>query len=144
MKRHKDYRSRAVTNYKLKVATSQGEVSVPQLGGQLSLHGRDSKIHVTDLRLGGFNVLYSSAEIFSWKSSGNRTVLVVYGGEGEHHELAVSGSANATIVEGAGVKIGQKGGATILNWETTSSRRVVSVANSLFVYILGTSRHPPY
>lgn len=84
------------------------------------------------------NVVYSSAEIFSWKSSGNRTVLVVYGGPGEHHELAVSGSANATTVEGSGVKIGQKNGATILNWQTTSSRRVVSIANSLFVYILGS------
>lgn len=77
------------------------------------------------------------------KSYGNRTVLVVWGGEGEHHELAVSGGVNATIVEGSGVKIGQNNGATILNWQTSSSRRVVSVGYGLYVYILGKSQCIP-
>lgn len=63
--RHADYRQRAVTTYKLNVVTSKGKVSIPQLGGQLSLHGRDSKIHVTDYHVDGTNILYSSAEIFT-------------------------------------------------------------------------------
>lgn len=66
MRRHTDYRNRAVTSYKLKVPTSQGDISIPQLAGELSLHGRDSKVHTTDLHVGGANVLYSSAEIFTW------------------------------------------------------------------------------
>lgn len=116
--------------------TSQGDVSIPQLDGQLTLGPRDSKIHVTDYDLGGINLLYSSAEIFTWKSYGDRTVLVVYGGPGERHELAVSDGGEASVIEGEGIQTGNKNGTTVLNWETTSSRKVVQLSNGLHIYIL--------
>lgn len=124
------------TEYKLEVPTSQGQVSIPQLGGQLSLAPRDSKVHVTDYDLGGINLLYSSAEIFTWKAYGDRTVLVVYGGPDEHHELAVSDGGEAHTIEGDGVQIGNKDGATVLNWETTPSRKVVQLGCGLYIYML--------
>ena len=61
---------------------------------------------------------------------------MVYGGEGEHHELAISNGGKATVSEGSGVKMGQKGRATVLNWETSSSRRVVQLDGGLTIYIL--------
>lgn len=64
--RHANYSDRSTTSYKLKLPTSKGHITVPQLGGQLSLHGRDSKVHVSDYKVGGHNVLYSSAEVFTW------------------------------------------------------------------------------
>ena len=64
-------------------------------------------------------------------------MLVVYGGSGEHHELAVTSGGKASVVEGDGVDIGKKGGATVLNWQTSSSRRVVNLAGGLSIYILG-------
>lgn len=64
--RHAPYNSLDVTNYKLDVSTSVGDLAIPQLGGKLTLNGRDSKIHVTDYDVGGTNLLYSSAEIFTW------------------------------------------------------------------------------
>ena len=63
---HANYSIVTPTRYKLEATTSQGELSVPQLGGQLSLSPRDSKVHVTDYDVGGINLLYSSAEIFTW------------------------------------------------------------------------------
>jgi hypothetical protein len=137
--RHANYSDQTTVPYKLLLPTSQGDLTVPQLGGRLTLHGRDSKVHVSDYKVGGHNVLYSSAEIFTWKSYGDRTVLVVYGGPGEHHELAVSKGGEATIVEGSGVKTGKKSGATVLNWETSSSRRIVKLGCGLHIYILGKS-----
>ena len=116
--------------------TSQGDVSIPQLGGQLSLAPRDSKVHVTDYDLGGINLLYSSAEIFTWSKYGDRTVLVVYGGPGEQHELAVSDGGKATVTEGDGVQTGNSNRATVLNWETSSSRKVVQLDGGLHIYIL--------
>lgn len=41
--RHSDYQTLAAASYKLNVATSKGSVSIPQLGGSLTLSGRDSK-----------------------------------------------------------------------------------------------------
>ncbi|KAF2193808.1 glycoside hydrolase family 35 protein [Zopfia rhizophila CBS 207.26] len=90
----------------------------------------------TNYDVGGFNVLYSSAEIFTWKKYGSRTVVVVYGGPNELHELAVSNTSGGTAVEGSGVKFSNRNGNTILNWETGSTRRVVRVGQDLYIVIL--------
>ena len=84
-------------------------------------------------------MLYCSAEVFTWNSYGDQTVLVVYGGVGEHHELAVSNGGKATVREGDGIKVGKESGATVLNWQTSSSRRVVQLGCGITIYILGKS-----
>lgn len=38
------YNSLDSSSYKLNVPTSRGKVSIPTLGGSLSLNGRDSKV----------------------------------------------------------------------------------------------------
>ncbi|EKD21737.1 uncharacterized protein L3040_004959 [Drepanopeziza brunnea f. sp. 'multigermtubi'] len=133
--RHSDYQTLASETYKLTVTTSKGALSIPQLGGSLTLSGRDSKWHVTDYDLGGTTLLYSSAEIFTWKKFDKKTVLLVYGGPGEQHELAVVSESVAKKVEGSDVTMKSLNGTTILNWQTSPTRRVVQVG-SLFVYIL--------
>lgn len=133
--RHSNYAEETPLTYKLNVPTSKGTVMVPQLGGSLTLSARDSKWHVTDYDLAGTTVLYSTAEIFTWKKFDNKTALVVYGGPGEVHELAVVSTSTASIVEGTGVTTQSTNGTAILNWQTSSTRRVVQVG-SLFVYIL--------
>lgn len=68
----------------------------------------------------------------------SKTILIVYGGEGEQHELAVSNGEEGTLSEGDGVQMGKRNGATVLNWSTSSSRRVVQLGCGLTIYILGT------
>ena len=130
------YNSMRSIPYKLKLPTSAGNITIPQLGGTLSLHGRDSKIHVTDFEAGGYNILYSSAEIFTWKKHGTRTTLVVYGGPNERHELAVSNTSGATAVEGSGIKFSNRNKNTILHWESKPERRVVRVGSNLYIIVL--------
>ncbi|CAJ2501142.1 Uu.00g039950.m01.CDS01 [Anthostomella pinea] len=134
--RHAAYNSLDSTPYKLIFPTSAGNITVPQLNGTLTLNGRDSKIHVSDYSVGDYNLLYSSAEIFTWKKYSSSTVLVVYGGPGEHHELAFSNATHAAAVEGSGVTIAYKSGLVILNWAVSPSRKVVKVDEDLYVYIL--------
>jgi len=133
--RHSSFAEETSVTYKLSIATSKGTFTVPQLGGSLTLSARDSKWHVTDYDLGGTNLLYSTAEVFTWKKFDNKTVLVVYGGPGEVHELAVTSTNSANIVEGANVTTQNTNGTAILNWQTSSTRRIVQIG-SLFVYIL--------
>ncbi|KAI9826091.1 MAG: hypothetical protein M1832_000540 [Thelocarpon impressellum] len=136
--RHSRYNTLASTSYKLKLPTSAGTITIPQLNGSLSMNGRDSKIHVTDYDLGGINLLYSSAEIFTWKKYGDKRVLVVYGGPGELHEASFETKSKAEIIEGDGVTIdASKNGSVVLNWQTTSARKVVQLEKDLTVYILG-------
>ncbi|KAH8817367.1 glycoside hydrolase superfamily [Xylogone sp. PMI_703] len=135
--RHADFTSTDDTQYQLTVSTSIGNVTIPQLGGHLSLNGRDSKIHVTDYNVGGVNLLYSSAEIFTWASgAGSARTLILYGGEGETHEAAFpSHLGRPSIVEGHGVTIKQKGAAWVIQWSTTPTRRIIQIG-SLEVYLL--------
>lgn len=119
----------------MKLKTSQGTLTIPQLDGKLTLSGRDSKWHVTDYDLGGTNLLYSTAEIFTWKKFDKKTVLVVYGGPGEQHELGIRSAVEAKQIEGKGVKAASTNGTAILNWKTSTTRQVVRVGDVL-VYIL--------
>jgi hypothetical protein len=65
--RHAAYNSLDSTSYKLHVQTATfGNLTVPQLNGTLTLNGRDSKIHVSDYDIGGVNIVYSTAEVFTW------------------------------------------------------------------------------
>lgn len=138
--RHSDYTSLDSTSYTLKVSTSAGTLTLPQLGGSLTLDGRDSKIHVTDYDVAGTNILYSTAEVFTWKSFSDYKALVLYGGPGEHHELAISSSSNArvSIVDGSksGVTTKIQNGQAIIAWDVSSSRRIVKV-DDLLVFLLG-------
>jgi len=111
-------------------------MTVPQLGGALTLNGRDSKVHVLGYAVGKYSLQYSSAEIFTWQSVPGRTVLIVYGGPGERHELAFAGVLPVNTVEGSGVQTAHRGDATILNWQTSATRRVVQVNHEVFVYLL--------
>ena len=134
--RSSDPNSTIAQRYTLTVPTSQGSLQIPQLGGVLTLSSRDSKWHVTDYDVGGSKLLYSTAEILTWKVADNQqTNLVVYGGPGELHELAVVTSNTANILEGSGVSVQTANGTTVVHWQTSQERRVIQVG-SMIIYIL--------
>ncbi|PQE12414.1 glycoside hydrolase family 35 protein [Rutstroemia sp. NJR-2017a BVV2] len=135
--RHADFTSTSRTSYKLNVKTSHGNITIPQLGGLLAMNGRDSKIHVTDFDVGGINMIYSSAEIFTWtKGIGSRRVLILYGGEGELNEAAFPAFVgNPETIEGSGILYRRIGETWVLQWQVTSTRRIVQIG-ALKVYLL--------
>jgi hypothetical protein len=144
--RHTHYASQDNTPYTLRLPTSAGVLSIPQLGGSLTLDGRDSKIHVVDYPLGksGFGLLYSTAEVFTWKQYGDKTVLVLYGGsnDNEMHEVAVkvgSGkkAAQTASHEGA-VEFHKKGENVVFQWQVSPQRKVVQIGD-LVIYLLSKS-----
>ncbi|KAF7177626.1 hypothetical protein CNMCM7691_005987 [Aspergillus felis] len=135
--RHADFTSTANVQYQLQVSTSVGNVTIPQLGGSLSLNGRDSKFHVTDYDVGGVNLIYSSAEVFTWaKGLDKNRVLVLYGGAEELHELALpTHLSRPTVVDGSGVKIARKGSVWVVQWQVTAQRRVLRLG-TLEIHLL--------
>lgn len=110
----------------------------PQLSGSLTLSGRDSKVHVVDYDVAGTKILYSSAEVFTWTKSGKSKILVLYGGLGEHHELAVSSKSKASVIEGSESSITTKqvGKAIVIGWDVSTTRRIVQVGD-LKILLLG-------
>ncbi|KAK1985896.1 family 35 glycosyl hydrolase [Colletotrichum cereale] len=133
--RHSNYSSLATTEYTLRLPTSEGKIIVPQFRERLQLGRRDSKVIVTDYRVGNMTLLYSTAEIFTWKEYKDQTVLVVYGGPDESHEMAIKTDATPVLVEGTSVDHHDVNSTLVLTWATSTTRRVVQVGH-LFVYIL--------
>ncbi|KAF8467702.1 glycoside hydrolase superfamily [Kalaharituber pfeilii] len=122
------------------VPTFLGDVSVAQLGNKkLTLNGRDSKIHLTDYKVGKHDLLYSSGELFTWKVFERTPIAVFYGGAGETHETVfkVKPGTQYTILEGErGVNtISNKNGLLIINYET-NGQTVVSIGANLIVYLV--------
>lgn len=103
-------------------STTVGNISIPTMGGQLSLHGRDSKVHVTDYDVGGFNLMYSSAEIFTWKQYPNKTLLILYGGDNEEHEFAVPSSIGSPRFEDSNATTSSNGSMTAVHWHVREAR----------------------
>lgn len=136
--RHSDYRSLDSTPYTLTVPTSAGNVTIPQLGGTLTLNGRDSKIQVTDYDVGGYNLVYSSADIYTHGASGEKKVLLLYGLAGETHELAFSSKLGKPTIEGdnSTVKVETVSSTVVVQWNVTEERKVLHYGDNLDVYLL--------
>lgn len=89
-------------------------------------------------QVSAINLLYSTAEVLTWKSYDSKTVLVLYGGDGENHEAAFS------MLEGFGDRIQTNSrieaqiinGTLILNWSVSPTRIIVPVSQNLIVYMV--------
>jgi hypothetical protein len=138
--RHTDYSSTKSTPYSITLpGTSAGDITIPQAGGSLSLHGRDSKILVFDYDLNGINVLYSTAEVLTWQEYDGKSILIVYSGPNEQHEMAIAlsnGKELPTSLLGSGISAAGMAGYTILSWKTSPSDRALQLG-PLIVYFLG-------
>ncbi|KAG5733968.1 putative beta-galactosidase A [Termitomyces sp. T112] len=131
--------STALQSYTLTVATSIGTLTIPTIGGSLTLNGRDSKIHVVDYTAGSMNVLYSSAEILTWATIDGKDILLVYGNAGELHETAFmfSDMPPAAEVLSGSASLKQKtlrNNSLVLQFTTTG--QIVVQVGSILVYIL--------
>lgn len=134
--RHDDFKTFKSTPYHLRVSTSLGNITIPQLGGTLTLHGRDSKIHVVDYDIGGLNLIYSSAEIFTWAYHGSKRILILYGGEHETHEFALPGSIQTPLIDKANVAYQRVSGSHVIKWEVQTERIILRFGRELDVYLL--------
>lgn len=124
--RHSDWTSQEPVNYKLQVEAGGHEVEIPQLGGQLTLNGRDAKIHVTNYDIGTTRLHYSSAEVLTWKKTSRGTILVLYGTAGETHEFALPVDLGSpTMVEGEGIRYCRRNGDAVVQWKVEPTRRIV-------------------
>lgn len=123
--------STGATAYTLTLPFGSEEITIPQLGGELTMPGRDSKIHVTQYPLGDLpaKLAYSTAEIFTWGSTSHHGLIILYAEIGEIHEYALPKHlGQPEQVEGPkkSTKIKQVDGLWVVQWKVTSARQVVS------------------
>ncbi|KAK6955635.1 hypothetical protein Daesc_003277 [Daldinia eschscholtzii] len=137
--RQADFASRGSVQYTLEMETSLGNVTIPQLGGALILHGRDSKIMVSDYPVGAFSLIYSSAEIFGWRRYKSRTVLLLYGDISETHEFAIPrsyGCPTGNEVETSNFTCQLVDDLAVVQWDVGVDRRILFFDSGLEVELL--------
>lgn len=94
-----------------------------------------------DYPVGDQSLLYSTAEVFTWKKIGSKSVVILYGGINELHEFAVNqpsatkGSKSSLRVDGATVKTYQQGVSVVVQWQPSSKRQFVQVGD-LAIYLI--------
>ncbi|EPS37421.1 hypothetical protein H072_8897 [Dactylellina haptotyla CBS 200.50] len=86
--RQKDFSKFELKTYRIELKTSIGDISVPRTGPPLDLQARDSNILLVDYMAGPTHIIYTTAEVYSWKTIDDITYVIVYGDENEHHEAA--------------------------------------------------------
>jgi hypothetical protein len=94
--------------------------------------------------VGDYTLLYTTAEVFTWKKYADRTVLVLYGGPDELHEFAVTAPSAAKIskVEGMSVSSQSRELSTVVQWKTSPNRQFIQVG-TLAIYLVGESPQTP-
>ncbi|KAL7626131.1 hypothetical protein AAE478_002901 [Parahypoxylon ruwenzoriense] len=137
--RHTSYGSFESTKYSVMLPTSQGDISIPQTNGSLTLNGRDSKVFVTDYDVQGTKLLYSTAEIFTHIKVEGRTILVLYGGSNEYNEFSIQGSqGQLRKLEGHDsytVTSSSSPNYVVVNWKATPEELVLQVGKTQ-IYLL--------
>ncbi|GAO15052.1 hypothetical protein UVI_02048850 [Ustilaginoidea virens] len=138
--RQSDYTATGSVSYTLKLPVSpNGMLTIPQRGGTLSLYGRDSKIHLTDYPVGDYKLLYTTAEVFTWKKYASRTVLILYAGLNELHEFAVDTpsqqEAKVMRIDGSSILLHEESSSTIVQWKPGPKRQFIQVGD-LAIYLL--------
>ncbi|KAI8958610.1 glycoside hydrolase family 35 protein [Daldinia sp. FL1419] len=133
--RHSDYSRTASDNYTMKLPTLKGDISIPTLFDKLTLHGRDSKIIVTDYDVRGVKLLYSTAEILTHQKFETSTVLIVYSGPNEMNELALQIDDTPQVRASDAVKVNRTDSFVTLAWSTPKARNIVKI-DDFYIYIL--------
>ncbi|KAK7695246.1 hypothetical protein QCA50_002436 [Cerrena zonata] len=98
------------TQFSLRVNTTEGQITIPQFGGNATLDGRESQIIVSEYPYGSHKLKYSTAEIFTWATIGDVDYLVLYAEKGHSIEAVVSGVGSSTPTVSGSTTISAKAG----------------------------------
>ncbi|KAI1378420.1 glycoside hydrolase family 35 protein [Hypoxylon crocopeplum] len=138
--RHTNYSSLATTQYRVKLPTSQGLLTVPRANQSLTLYGRDSKIMVTDYDVQGTRLLYSTADVFGHVKQGNQTILILYAEADEYNEFAIHApSSPVSKIQGGdsyAVTSSNSSDTLMINWTANPEGLILQIGGDLFVYLL--------
>ncbi|KAG6905033.1 hypothetical protein DXG01_005515 [Tephrocybe rancida] len=128
--RHDVSASQDVTDFKVNVATSAGNLTIPQFAPSVRLSGRQSKIVVTDFNFGDHTLLYSTAEILSHSIIDSKSIIALWLPAGESGEFRIKGgSAKHEVISGTGGGFHLVGGDLVVSYTQTKTQGVLQFDN---------------
>ncbi|KAK0727558.1 glycoside hydrolase superfamily [Lasiosphaeria miniovina] len=102
--RHDITSSASAEYFMLRVNTSAGNFTVPQIQGATVLSGHESRITVVDFNFGNNTLTYSTAEVLTYAIIDGRATFVLWVPTGLSAEFYLQGVANVTVSAHAGAQ----------------------------------------
>ncbi|KAI1327087.1 beta-galactosidase B [Xylariaceae sp. FL0255] len=125
---HLDSPSATLETFSLRVNTSEGQLTIPQHGGAITINGHQSKILVTDFPFASKKLLYSTAEVLTYAVIDDKEVLVLWVPTGESGEFLMQEVKSATLKTCRGcsnVRIYAKGAGVAVSFTQNAGMSVV-------------------
>lgn len=130
------------TSFKLKVSTSAGNFTIPQLGNDIVLNGRESKIIVTDFRIGSEKLVYSTAEVFTVSIQDGAPLVYLWLPAGESGEFFLTGTGAGSLLKRDGcsdLSLKKGHGGVIASYKQLQGSCVVKFDNHFRIVLLDRS-----
>lgn len=101
--RHEYSPSTELSKFRVKVSTEAGNLTVPSQGS-ITLDGIQSKVLVTDFRIGATKkkLTYSTLEVLTVSDLGNRQIVVLWAPNAETGEFLLKGTKSGKVISGKG------------------------------------------
>ncbi|KAG9233709.1 putative beta-galactosidase [Amylocarpus encephaloides] len=131
--------STALTTFKLKVSTSVGNLTIPQYNSSIVLNGRESKILVTDFKIGNEKLIYSTAEVLTVSVQGKHPLVFLWLPAGESGEFFLGVARHGKIAKGDaifGVTFHQVSGGIVVSYTQIEGSAVLEFDNHVRVVLL--------
>ncbi|KAF4121682.1 Beta-galactosidase, domain 2 [Geosmithia morbida] len=95
---HTKSESSSLERFRLDIRTSEGNLTVPQFGGNssITINGHQAKILVADFTFGSKRLVYSTAEVLTYAVIDGKEVLALWLPEDESGEFRVKGVQNVS------------------------------------------------
>lgn len=142
MTAHTSSPSMDLTSFKLKVSTSAGNFTVPQLGSDIILNGRESKIIITDFHIRNEKLVYSTAEVFTVSIQDGLPLVYLWLPAGESGEFFLTGTEAGTLLKRDGcsdLSFKKVHGGVIASYKQLQGSCVVKFDNHFRIVLLDRS-----
>jgi len=136
---HASSPSMELASFKLDISTSAGNFTIPQFGGDIILNGRESKIIVTDFRMGNETLVYSTAEVLTVSIQDGLPLMFLWLPAGESGEFFLTGASAGNILKREGcseVSFNQLHGGVIASYKQLQGSCVITFDNNLRFVLL--------
>lgn len=142
--RHEDASSTKVDQLHLTVDSPDGHYTIPQKqNSSIEINGQESKVLIANYHIGNEHLVYSTSELMTTSTNGNRDIALFYGKKDQDGEIVFryKSEPEVTILSGdVSTTYDQSSGDLRLNYKHTGLSKVVikSGGNELLL-LLGTS-----
>ena len=134
--------STALTSFKLKVSTSQGNFTVPQRSNGIVLNGRQSKVIVTDFTIGERKLIYSTAEVLTVSIQDGTPIAFLWLPTGEYGEFFLAGAKNGEVTKSdgtSGIVFTEVNGGIIVSYTQLAGSAVVEFDGNVKIVLVDRS-----